>query len=399
MATMIAYITLLYTGTSPIYASTIFTMSIVFAFFAECSAKKVGFHFRNVRDANVSMERIENFLLATHSSETPLTSHSDLIPREKQEIETIQAEAVPSSVILTEMSAAWKAEGQPLVLHHISLTVRSKQLFMVTGPVGSGKSSLLMAILREIPIVSGPFEVRGRIAYVSQMPWIFSGTIRDNILFGRHFDESRYHRVLEACDLYKDIKGFPNEDLCIVGQRGVGLSGGQRARVSLARAVYSDADVFLLDDPLSAVDARVGQHIFDKCICGELSNRTRILVTHQEQHLPRLDKIAVIKEGRIVKQGTYSELDNCGLIYKLQEKIQTSDQARYQDNIDPLHRDGVTSNLEGQDMEEDEEDRAVGTVSWRTYWQFFRAGLPAILIGCLGLFCVAGQGTSILLMY
>ena len=285
------------------------------------------------------MDRIEDVLSVTCisgklESETVLTSHSDLIPRAKQEKEARETEDVPSSVILTEMSAAWKTEGQPIVLHHISLTVRSKQLFMVTGPVGSGKSSLLMAILREIPIVSGAVEVRGRIAYVSQMPWIFSGTIRDNILFGRHFDESRYQRVLEACDLNKDIKGFPNEDLCIVGQRGVGLSGGQRARVSLARAVYSDADVFLLDDPLSAVDARVGQHIFDKCICGELSNRTRILATHQVQHLPRADKIAVIKEGSIVKQGTYSELDNCGLFYKLQEKIQTSDQARYKDNID-----------------------------------------------------------------
>jgi ABC-type multidrug transport system fused ATPase/permease subunit len=288
-----------------------------------------------------------------------------------------------SRVVLTNISAAW-TKDQRCVLHQVSLTVSSSQLLMVTGSVGSGKSSLLMAILEEIHITKGEMDTQGRIAYVSQIPWIFSGTVRDNIVFGQSFDETRYNRILEICDLHKDIICFPNGDLSIIGQRGVGLSGGQRARVSLARAVYTDVDIFLMDDPLSAVDARVGQHIFDKCICGELSSRIRIVVTHQVQHLPRADKIAVVQEGIII-QGTYSELKDKGIFFKIQENQKTAKS---------IYNKEITNSdkLANRDMREDEEDRATGIVSWRLYWEFFTVGSPAVLIGCFGLFYAVVQG-------
>ena len=306
---------------------------------------------------------------------------------------------IAAPVVLTKLSATW-TEDQPCVLHQISLTVMANQLLIVTGSVGSGKSSLLMAIQREIPIIGGAIGTRGRIAYVSQLPWIFSGTVRDNILFDRPLDETRYHTVLEVCDLNKDIKVFPYEDLCIVGQRGVRLSGGQRARVSLARAVYSDADIFLLDDPLSAVDAHVGQHIFEKCICGELCNRTRILATHQVQHFHRADKIAVIKEGSIVKEGSYSDLENDGsVLAKWRENIRTSDHIFDKEPMKCLFQPIITDDTESKNMEEDEEDRAVGTVSWRTYWKFFRVGLPVSLIGCLVLVYIVAQGKQHLVQF
>jgi ABC-type multidrug transport system ATPase subunit len=179
--------------------------------------------------------------------------------------------------------------------------------------------------------------------------------------------------------------------LSVIGQRGVVLSGGQRARVSLARAVYSDADLFLMDDPLSTVDARVGQHIFDKCICGELSSRIRILVTHQIQHLPRADTIAVLQEGFVVVQGTYSELKIGGMLENIQEQQHKSDSTLNQVNVSST-ASGFSDVVAERDMQDDEEDKEDGIVSWRLYWGFFRVGLPSILIGCLVIFYTFAQG-------
>ncbi|EDO28478.1 predicted protein, partial [Nematostella vectensis] len=166
-------------------------------------------------------------------------------------------------------------------LRHVSLSASSNQVVMVTGPVGCGKTALLMAILKEIPLKQGSVTLSGTVAFVDQIPWVFSGTLRENILFGKEYDEAKYKKVIKVCSLEEDVRRLPKGDLSMIGQRGVSLSGGQRSRVSLARAVYSDADIFLMDDPLSAVDARVGQHIFDECIMGELGNKLRILATHQ----------------------------------------------------------------------------------------------------------------------
>ena len=178
----------------------------------------------------------------------------------------------------------------------------------MTGPVGSGKSSLLHAISGEILVASGKVEVEGKIAYVSQSAWIFSGTVRDNILFGNEFKEEKYQRVINACALKDDMTKFPQGDLTQLGERGVSLSGGQKARVSLARAVYYDAEIYLLDDPLSAVDNKVGKHIFEKCIRGLLSDRLKILVTHQLQYTNKADYIVVLKGGTIAQSGTFDQM-------------------------------------------------------------------------------------------
>ena len=412
MATMISYMALVFSAI-PIHvpASTIFGMSMLLDILTQFTVEKIGLHLRNVKDATISIERIEDFLLTCSISneidvpnlifndncsckisnaenEKKCNFHKSELSHKRQKP---FHNNIAAPVVLTKLSASW-TEDQPCVLHQISLTVTANQLLIVTGSVGSGKSSLLMAIQREIRIIGGAIGTRGRIAYVSQVPWIFSGTVRDNILFGRPLDETRYHTVLEVCDLKKDIKVFPNEDLCIVGQRGVRLSGGQRARVSLARAVYSDADIFLLDDPLSAVDASVGQHIFEKCICGELSNRTRILATHQVQHLPRADKIAVMREGCIVKKGSYFDIKNDEEFNEMQENIRTVNHTFEKEPMESLYQPIIADDNESKDMEEDEEDRAVGSVSWRTYWKFFRAGLPVSLIGCLVLVYIVTQG-------
>jgi len=138
--------------------------------------------------------------------------------------------------------------------------------------------------------------VHGKVAYTSQEAWIFSGTIRENILCGSEYIEQRYRRVIEAAALERDLTLLPKGDQTLVGERGISLSGGQKARVSLARCLYVDADVYLMDDPLSAVDTHVGRHLFDKAINGFLKDKTRILVTHQLQYLKGVDKILVLKE-------------------------------------------------------------------------------------------------------
>ncbi|XP_045910385.1 ATP-binding cassette sub-family C member 4-like isoform X2 [Micropterus dolomieu] len=198
-------------------------------------------------------------------------------------------------------------------LQNVSFTVRPEQLLAIIGPVGAGKSSLLSAILGELSQSSGVVKVKGELTYTSQQPWILPGTIRSNILFGKELNPQKYDRVLRACALKRDMDLLPGGDLTMVGDRGANLSGGQKARVSLARAVYRDADIYLLDDPLSAVDAEVGRHLFEECICGLLRKKPRILVTHQLQYLKAADQIIVLKEGQMVACGTYSELQGSGL--------------------------------------------------------------------------------------
>lgn len=146
----------------------------------------------------------------------------------------------------------------------------------------------------ELEVVDGNIHVNGTISYASQEPWVFAATVRQNILFGQNFDKERYHKVVEVCALQRDFEQFPNGDLTLVGERGASLSGGQKARINLARAIYKDADTYLLDDPLSAVDIHVGKHLFEECINGYLANKTRILITHQVYHLKNADQIAVM---------------------------------------------------------------------------------------------------------
>uniref|UniRef100_A0A674EFR8 Cystic fibrosis transmembrane conductance regulator n=1 Tax=Salmo trutta TaxID=8032 RepID=A0A674EFR8_SALTR len=175
------------------------------------------------------------------------------------------------------------------------------------------QSSLLSTILGELPHDKGVLKVKGQLTYASQQPWVFPGTIRSNILFGKELHPQKYEKVLRACALKRDMELLPDGDLTLIGDRGATLSGGQKARVNLARAVYQDADIYLLDDPLSAVDAEVGRHLFEQCICGILKNKPRILVTHQLQYLQSADQILVLKEGHMVARGTYSELQRSGV--------------------------------------------------------------------------------------
>ncbi|KAJ0051128.1 hypothetical protein NL108_014591 [Boleophthalmus pectinirostris] len=204
---------------------------------------------------------------------------------------------------------SWSTGSAPS-LSSINVLVEQGALVAVVGPVGSGKSSLLAAILGELERRSGSLRTRGSVALVPQQAWTLNASVKENILFGAPRSESWYHRVLEACALLPDLDLLPAGDSSEIGEKGLNLSGGQRQRISLARAVYRKSDIYLLDDPLSAVDAHVGQHIFDRVIGpnGLLRGKTRILVTHGASLLPQCDVVLVLEEGRISESGSFSQL-------------------------------------------------------------------------------------------
>ena len=187
-------------------------------------------------------------------------------------------------------------ENSVSLLKDISFKISSKGLAIITGSVGSGKSSLLACILnKELRITKGTIKRSGNIAYVSDKPWVFPGTIRQNILFCSAYDEKWYLEIVEACQLEKDFKGFPELDLSRIGEHGATLSGGQRARLALARAVYSRADIYLMDDPLSSLDAKVAKNIFKNVLKRMLSERIVFLVTHK--HFNDADYIIMLDKG------------------------------------------------------------------------------------------------------
>ncbi|KAG0347692.1 hypothetical protein BG004_007175, partial [Podila humilis] len=204
------------------------------------------------------------------------------------------------------------------ILNDLTIAIGSQDLIAIVGPVGCGKSSFCMALLQEMPLVSGSFELNKQhhhdgnrsvtMSYSAQSPWIFAGSIRSNILFGSKFDQERYTRVIKACELVRDLTLFPQGDATIIGERGVTLSGGQRARVSLARAAYRDSDVYILDDPLSAVDPKVGHALFENCIKGLLKDKARILVTHQLQYIKDCETVIVLEHGKITHMGPVDEV-------------------------------------------------------------------------------------------
>ncbi|KAK3708221.1 hypothetical protein RRG08_023630 [Elysia crispata] len=203
----------------------------------------------------------------------------------------------------------WDRDSKP-TLQGINFTVPVGSLTAIVGPVGSGKTSLISAVLGEMERLKGSVLVKYKAAYVSQQAWIQNATVRDNILFGSRYNKKRYERVIAACELKRDFEILEAGDQTEIGEKGINLSGGQKQRVNLARAVYSQADLYLLDDPLSAVDAHVGKAIFKNVVGNEglLAKKTRVLVTHGVHWLPMVDNILVLSNGKISEQGSYQAL-------------------------------------------------------------------------------------------
>uniref|UniRef100_A0A8W4FHJ8 Uncharacterized protein n=1 Tax=Sus scrofa TaxID=9823 RepID=A0A8W4FHJ8_PIG len=351
-----------------------------------------------VSEAVVSIQRVKNFLLLEETSQ-----HNPQLPSDGETI-----------VQLQDFTAFWdKASGIP-TLQGLSFTVRPGELLAVVGPVGAGKSSLLSAVLGELPQSQGEVTVRGRIAYVPQQPWLFPGTVRSNILFGKKYEKDRYEKVLKACALEELLEAG---DQTVVGDRGTPLSAGQKARISLARAVYQDADIYLLDDPLSAVDAGVSRHLFEQCIRQALHEKITILVTHQLQYLKDASQILILKDGKIMKKGTFAEFPKPGvdfedILLKTNEEAEPSrvpdsptlrgqpseSSVQPQESPRPSLEDAAP---EDQDTETIQvtlslESRSEGKVDFKAYKDYFTAGAHWNIIILLILVNIAAQRTIVI---
>ncbi|XP_037466743.1 ABC transporter C family member 10-like [Triticum dicoccoides] len=214
----------------------------------------------------------------------------------------------PVPIAMNSCSFSWDENTSNPTLKNINLVVKGGEKIAICGEVGSGKSTLLAAVLGEVRKTEGMIQVYRKIAYVSQNAWIQSGTVQDNILFGSSMDGERYHNTLVRCSLVKDIEMLPYGDCTQIGERGVHLSGGQKQRVQLARALYQNADIYLLDDPFSAVDAHTATSLFNEYVLSALSDKTVLLVTHQVDFLPVFDSILFMSDGEIIRSAPYQDL-------------------------------------------------------------------------------------------
>ncbi|CAF0750239.1 unnamed protein product [Rotaria sp. Silwood1] len=253
----------------------------------------------SIIEANVSNKRIQKFLNNEEIDEYAVNKT------------TIDSDG--NVIRIKDGSFRWSNSNEdPIILKNINLKIRRGSLVAFVGTVGSGKTSILSVLLGEMSKITGQVDISGTVAYVPQTAWILNATVKENILFGKVFNQKLYDQVIEACALKPDLDILPHRDETEIGEKGINLSGGQRQRVSLARAIYSEADIYLFDDPLSAVDAHVGAHIFKHGIGPNslLKTKTRLLVTHGVSHLHKCNEIVVVSRGEIIDHGPYAELMN-----------------------------------------------------------------------------------------
>ena len=352
-------------------------------------------------DAYVSLNRIQDFLLLDNLTSTS-TTRKNKEEREKVPVTRKVTELEQDHILLVENAMQQeKDRDEGFILRNVEFITKKGSLVALSGPVGSGKSTLLATIAGERTSKKLAISCRGTIIYVPQIAWLFSGTIRENILFGEPYEESKYSRVIQACALGDDIQQFPDGDKAVVGERGVALSGGQRARVSLARAVYADADLYLLDDPLSALDFNVGRHIFTNCIKGLLGQKTRLIASHHEQLMREADDVIVLLKGEMLGKGSFDELKAKGLLnttvdplYKKDKESSASlaEQDTGEKEISDLCERTMPNASEFKALPVSQEDCANGRVSTNLYWNYFRSGtpLPVIIAGIC--FCFITQG-------
>ncbi|KAK2817485.1 hypothetical protein Q5P01_025676 [Channa striata] len=328
-----------------------------------------------ILEAKVSLERIQRFFKL--SNKDALAYYALVSPEDGR-----------TSVLLSRGTFSWQgpnnecetengaAKGS-LLLHSLNLHITKGSLVAVVGKVGCGKSSLLAALTGELNRLSGVVYTADResgFGLASQEPWIQHASVRDNILFGKDYDPSLYQAVIEACALSEDLNVLPNGDRTEVGENGVTLSGGQKARLALARAAYMDKDIYLLDDPLAAVDTDVAEHLMQKCIVEFLRGKTRILCTHRVEFVDKADMVVLMDNGTIIKTGTPAEI--LPLVEVGPKKRKHEHSAEKTNGVEPDEQDSG-SHL---DLSEDDgpdpsgaEQKQVGGLAWRVYRTYWAA--------------------------
>ncbi|KAF2708545.1 P-loop containing nucleoside triphosphate hydrolase protein [Pleomassaria siparia CBS 279.74] len=396
-----------------------------------------------VIDANASVKRIEEFLLAEEAQEDtewnynakdavvlreadftwerhPTQDNDDLATnaspggppgkkpvkekaaKKKDKRASVQSQTPPDSPT-SGIVAPLDGDLQPFQMKEISIAIGRKELIAVIGGVGSGKSSLLAALAGDMRKTHGDVMIGASRAFCPQYAWIQNATVRENIVFGKDFKQGWYNNVVDACALRPDLEMLPNGDMTEIGERGITVSGGQKQRMNIARAIYFDADIVLMDDPLSAVDAHVGRHIMDNAICGLLKDKCRILATHQLHVLNRCDRIIWVEEGRIQAVDTFDNLMAHNVDFqKLMTMTSSEEQREDESNVneDEIEDEKKMANKKKKRKKPavalmQEEDRATKSVSWGVWIAYIRAGGGLWVAPLVLILLIMSQGSNI----
>ncbi|KAB5527837.1 hypothetical protein DKX38_021684 [Salix brachista] len=368
-----------------------------------------------IAQGKVSADRVASFLQEAEIQHDA----TEYVPKDQGEY----------AISIDDGRFSWDSDSSNPTLDEIRLKVKRGMKVAICGTVGSGKSSLLSCILGEIQKLSGTVKISGAKAYVPQSPWILTGNIRENILFGNPYDSVRYYRTVKSCALLKDFELFSCGDLTDIGERGINMSGGQKQRIQIARAVYHDADIYLFDDPFSAVDAHTGTQLFQvgtyfltfqlcyendlqECLMGILKDKTVVYVTHQVEFLPAADIILVMHNGRIEQAGTFSELlkQNVGFealvgahsealesVLAVENSRRTSQDPEPDDESNTESTSKSNSSLSQYDSDHDlsveisekggkfvqDEEREKGSIGKEVYWSYLTIVKGGALVPCI----------------
>ncbi|CAN6707296.1 unnamed protein product [Malus baccata var. baccata] len=370
----------------PLNASTIFTVL--------ASLRSMGEPVRMIPEAlsmmiqvKVSFDRLNVFLLDDELKD--------------DEVRKLPSQNSHKSLRIERCNFSWYPDqSTDPTLRDVNLEVQREQKVAVCGPVGAGKSSLLYAILGEMPKISGTVDVFGTIAYVSQTAWIQSGTVRDNILYGRPMDKNKYDAI-KACSLDKDIDSFNHGDLIEITERGLNMSGGQKQRIQLARAVYSDTDIYLLDDPFSAVDAHTGATLFHECIMATLAKKIVILVTHQVESSQKLIKLyyeSLLTAGTAFEQLVHAHRDTVTTLGRSNNQSQGESEKGDIVRPEELQAGYLTTNNSEGDISvkgvpgvqlTEEEEKGIGDVGLKPIRDYFLVSKGTLLL-ILGIMAQSG---------
>ncbi|KAK4616029.1 ABC-type transporter cicA [Fulvia fulva] len=315
-------------------------------------------------------------------------------------IEKGELDALPTPSSTTSLAE----EARPFRIRDIDLNVGRDELVAVIGSVGSGKSSFLAALAGDMRKTSGSVTFgANRRAFCPQSAWIQNATVKDNITFGRDYNKKWYNDVVDACALRPDLDMLPAGDMTEIGERGITVSGGQKQRLNIARAIYFDADIIIMDDPLSAVDAHVGRHIMDNAICGLLKGKARVLATHQLHVLHRVDRIVWMKDGAIHKIATFPQLMESD--QEFQELMKTTAAEETKEDVEEVLEDEIEDEKTNAKKKKGKkpaaalmqnEERAVKSVGWGVYVAYIKAS-GSIMIAPLILFLlIISQGANIM---
>ncbi|XP_065723649.2 probable multidrug resistance-associated protein lethal(2)03659 isoform X2 [Drosophila suzukii] len=362
----------------------------------------------------VSIKRVQQFLQSEEAEDSDnkadfteagkdLPEKETLLPTTHHVTTTEDTLRSKSCLTISGLKARWDSSAPDYTLSGVNLQVHPGTLVAIVGHTGSGKSSLLQAILGELRAESGEIKICGTMSYASQEPWLFSGTVRQNILFGQPMDRRRYDAVVKECALERDFDLLPLKDKTIVGDRGASLSGGQKARISLARAVYRQASIYLLDDPLSAVDSNVARHLLEHCMRGYLRDRIVILVTHQLQFLQQADQIVIMDKGQVSAVGTYEELQRSGadfgsILNEPESHEKPAEERSRTPSITEQRRSSVKSVLSNAEScpgdTPEEPVKEVGRSGLAVYTDYFKAGGGLIPFVVMISFFLGSQGLA-----